>query len=109
MAVLEFLSRTARAWIISTHLLIHMYRHLALWLTAVCHKVSSACVHLAHVRLAWLCWSLSGRTVSERNVGTEKERKHILVHVLEHLAEEVEALELVDEKRILLLICRILH
>ena len=39
----------------------------------------------------------------------EKEREHVLVEFLKHLAEEVEALELVDEKRVLLLVCSVLN
>ena len=86
-----------------------MYRHSALRFSSVGHEVCPACVHLAHVRLARLRRSLGCVAVPERDVSPEKECKNVLVHVLEHLAEEVEALELIDEERILLLISCILH
>ena len=109
MAVLELLAGSARTWVITSDLLLYMYRHSALRLSAVSDQVSTACVHLAHVRLARLRRCLRCRAVTKRNMSTEKECKNILVHVLEHLAEEVEALELVDEERILLLVSRVLN
>ena len=58
MAVLELLARAARTWIVTSHLLLHMHRHLALLLAAVGHKIGTLGLHLAHVRLALLCRSL---------------------------------------------------
>ena len=68
MAVLELLAGTAWAWIVTSHLLLHMYRHLALRLTAVCHEVCAGCSHVVHVISSWLLWSrsLCLRCVPER-------------------------------------------
>ena len=86
-----------------------MHRHLALLLAAIGHKIGSRCLHLAHIRLALLCRSLCLRCVTKRNMCPEQERKHFLIEFLEHLAEEVEALELIDKKRVFLLVCSILY
>ena len=40
VAVLELLAGAAWTRIVSSYLLVHMYRHIALLLAAVCHKVS---------------------------------------------------------------------
>ena len=112
VAVLVFLTAAARTCIVTSHLLLHMDRGVALRLAAVCHKVGPAGLELAHVCcLTTLLRYLTRRCigVSKRNLSSEKERKDILVKVFQHLAEEVEALELVDEERVLLLVCGVLY
>ena len=79
-----------------------MHRHVALSLAAVGHKVGPACLELAHVSsLTALRRSLTRRCLSirKRNLSPHEEAEYILVKVLKHLAEEVEAFELVDEER----------
>ena len=86
-----------------------MHRHVTLRIRSVGDKIRTGSLKLAHIRLSWLLdRRLCLRGVTKRDKGTEKERKHLLVQFLEHLAKEVEALELVDEERVLLLVCSVL-
>ena len=73
VAVLEFLAGTAWTWIITSHLLLDVYRHIALCLTAVGHEIGARSLHLAHIRLALLGRSLGFRCIPQWDERSEKE------------------------------------
>ena len=74
MAVLELLAAAAWTWIISSYLLLHMHRSVALRFAAVGNEVVARSLHLAHVCLARLRSLTRGfRSISERDMRSEKE------------------------------------
>ena len=109
MTVLVLLAGAAWTRVITPYRLLHVYRHLALLLAAVCNEVCPACAHLAHVRLALRGRSLDRSGLSQRDMRPEKERQDVLAEGLKHILEEIEALELIYQERVFLLVCRVLH
>ena len=110
VTVLVLQARAARARVIPSNLLLGVNRHLGLRLAGIGGKVSPLGIHTAHIRL-WLhgCPGLLRLVrLAELYRCPEEERKHILVQGLQHRREEIVALQLIDNERILLLIGRIL-
>ena len=108
MAVLVLLAGTARTRVIATNLLVHVDRSLRL-LLAVGREFAALSPHITHILTLWSLGRTSLTVLPQRNECPEKERKHILVEFLKHSGEEVVTLKLVDNKRILLLVGRVLH
>ena len=108
--MLVLLAGTAGAGIVAAHLLLDPDGSVALGLTAVGHHIRPGSTHITHVGTAALGLTyISGSILPHRDVSPEQELHHLAADTLDDTLEEVEALELVDKQRVLLLVCGILH
>ena len=110
MTILVLQTRAARTRIVSSNLLLHMYWHLGLRLTAIGGQIPMLSLHPGHFLLGRrLCRLLGLTRLPQEDGSPEQERKHILIQCLKHCSEQVVTLYLIDYKRVLLLVGSILH
>ena len=107
VAVLVLFTAAAGARVIPAYLLVGHEGRVGFLLT-VCTEVGMLCTHLAHIGTPSRGTLGCVIGIPQRNECPEQEGKHIVVEGIKHLGEEVIALQLVHDYRILLLIRRIL-